>query len=146
MLHQMLHQGYSDRMIRMHIIKARGESGDSLLERENNTTFESRITYYPAFQNIRRILQELQILLARDKEHKKVFLEALIVGFRNGKSLEALNHARRVLVKYVIIQLQLTFLQQKHMGKYLKFKVLIDYFNSIMTIVNTDLLEKKNRM
>ena len=34
------------------------------------------------------ILQELQILLAPDKEHKKVFSEVPIVGFRNGKSLK----------------------------------------------------------
>ena len=35
----------------------------------------------------------------------------------------ALNHVGRVLVKCVIIQLQLTVLQQKHVGKYLKFQV-----------------------
>ena len=46
------------------------------------------ITYYPAFQNVRSILEELQILLAPDKEHKKVFPEVPIVGFRNGKSLK----------------------------------------------------------
>ena len=33
-------------------------------------------------------LEELQILLAPDKEHKKVFPEVPIVGFRNGKSLK----------------------------------------------------------
>ena len=39
------------------------------------------------FQNVRRILEELQILLAPDKEQKKVFPEVPIVGFLNGKSL-----------------------------------------------------------
>ena len=33
-------------------------------------------------------MEELQILLARDKEHKKSFPEVPIVGFRNGKSLK----------------------------------------------------------
>ena len=33
-------------------------------------------------------MEELQILLAPDKEHKKVFPEVPIVGFRNGKTLK----------------------------------------------------------
>ena len=45
------------------------------------------MTYYPAFQNVRSILEEFEILLAPDNEHK-VFPEAPIVGFRNGKSLK----------------------------------------------------------
>ena len=32
----------------------------------------SDITYYPVFQNVRNILQELHILLTPDKEHKKI--------------------------------------------------------------------------
>ena len=79
-------------MVRTQILKARGESRDSLLERENTRTSESKltfnITYYPAFQNVRSMLEELRILLAPDKEHNKVFLEVPIVGFRNGKSLK----------------------------------------------------------
>ena len=88
----LMERGYSERMVRTQILKARGESRDSLLERGNTRTSESKltfnITYYPAFQNVRSILQELQILLAPDKEHKKVFSEVPIVGFRNGKSLK----------------------------------------------------------
>ena len=45
-------------------------------------------TYYPVFQNIRNTLQELYLLLAPDKEHKKVFPDVPVVGFRNGKSLK----------------------------------------------------------
>ena len=79
-------------MVRTQILKVRGVSKDSLLERENIRTSESKstfnITYYPEFQNVRSILQELQILLAPDKEHKKVFSEVPIVRFRNGKSLK----------------------------------------------------------
>ena len=66
--------------------------GDSLLEQGNTKISDSKltfnITYYPAFQNIRSILVELQILLAPDKEHKKVFPEVPIVRFRSGKSLK----------------------------------------------------------
>ena len=53
---------------------------------QNKLTFN--ITYYPVFQNVRNILQELHILLTPDKEHKKVFQDIPIVGFRNGKSLK----------------------------------------------------------
>ena len=55
-------------------------------QEENKLTFN--ITYYPEFQNTKTILEELQILLAPDKEHQKVFPNAPIVGFRNGKSLK----------------------------------------------------------
>ena len=77
-----MERDYSERMARTQILKARGESRDSLLERGNtktNTKLTFNITYYPAFQNVRSILEELQILLAPDKEHKKVFPEVPIV-------------------------------------------------------------------
>ena len=120
----LMERGYSERMVRTQILKARGVSRNSLLERENTKTSESKltfnITYYPEFQNVRSILEELLILQAPDKEHKKVFSKFPIVGFRNGKSLkgylvraaqryqrwtmlEALNHVGRVLVKCVTI-------------------------------------------
>ena len=97
-----MERGYSERMVRTQILKARDEFRDSLLERGNTKTSESNltfnITYYPAFQNIRSILEELQILLAPDKEHKKVFPEVSIVGFQNGKSFKDYQ-VREVLPK-----------------------------------------------
>ena len=48
-------------------------------------------TYYPVFQNVRNILQELHIILTPDQEHKKVFQDIPVVGFRNGKSLRSLG-------------------------------------------------------
>ena len=88
----LIKRGYIERMVRPQILKARGESRDSLLERENTKTSESKltfnITYYPASQNVRSILEELQILLVPDKEHNKIFPEIPIVRFRNGKSLK----------------------------------------------------------
>ena len=39
-------------------------------------------------QNIRDILEELHLLLAPDKEHKKVFPNIHVVGFHNGKSFK----------------------------------------------------------
>ena len=57
-------------MVRKQLLRAT----ESLLEKvksesdQNKLTFN--ITYYPVFQNVRNILQELKILLKPDKEHK----------------------------------------------------------------------------
>ena len=137
----LIERGYSERMVRTQILKARGESRDGFLERGNTKTSDSKlpfsITYYPAFQNVRSILEELQILLAPDKEHKKVFPKVTIVGFRNDKSLkdylvraalpttgnagnsEPCGKGNCQVCDHIII----TLLQQKYVGKYLKFKV-----------------------
>ena len=68
-----MERGYSERMVRMQILKARDESRDNL-EQRNTKTSDSKltfnITYYPVFHNVRHILEELQILLAPDKEQK----------------------------------------------------------------------------
>ena len=53
---------------------------------EQKLTFS--ITYYPAFQNVRSIMEELHILLTPNKEQKKVFPNVLVIGFRNGMSLK----------------------------------------------------------
>ena len=79
-------------MIRKQILRAREHLRKDLLEREKTETSEPKltfnITFYLVFQNIRNILQELHFLLALDKEHKKVFPDVPVVGFRNGKSLK----------------------------------------------------------
>ena len=79
-------------MIRKQVLRARRHSRKDPLEREKAETSELKltfnITYYPVFQNIINILQELYLLLAPDKEHKKVFTNVPVVGFRNGKSLK----------------------------------------------------------
>ena len=118
----LMERGYSERMVWTQILKRRGESRDTLLERANSRTSESKltfnITHYPAFQNVRSTVEELQILLAPDKEYKKVFPSFLIVEFQIGKSLKdylmrtalpkmnnsgaPLNYLRKVLVKCVI--------------------------------------------
>ena len=58
-----MERGYSETMARMQILTARGESRDNFFERGNTKNSESKltfnITYYPAFQNVKNILQEL---------------------------------------------------------------------------------------
>ena len=81
-------------MVRSQKLKTRGESRDSLLEQVNTITSDSKltfnITYDPAFQNTRSILQELlqEIFLVPDKERKNVFPEVPMTGFCNGKNIK----------------------------------------------------------
>ena len=88
----LMERGYNGKLIRKQILRARENSRKDFLEREKTETFEPKLTfniiYHPFFQNIRNTLQELHLLLAPDKEHKKVFPDAPVVGFRNGKSLK----------------------------------------------------------
>lgn len=55
-------------------------------------TFEqkllSNITYYPTFQNVRDILQELRLISAPAEEYEKVFLYATVKGYHNGTGIK----------------------------------------------------------
>ena len=81
-------KSYSEKMARKQILQAHKQSRESLLQNvkseydQENLAFD--ITYYLVFQNVRKILQDLLILLTSDKEHKKVFQGILVVGFRSG--------------------------------------------------------------
>ena len=52
----------------------------------NEPKLAFNITYHPAFQNVRAIMEEIQILLAPTKVHKKVFPNVSVIGFRKGKT------------------------------------------------------------
>ena len=58
------------------------------------------ITYLLVFQNVRNILQKLNLLLANNKEHNKVFPDVPAVGIRNCKSLKDYL-VRAVLIKII---------------------------------------------
>ena len=53
---------------------------------EKKLTFN--ITYNPASQNTKSIMEELHILLTHNKEHRKIFPDVSVVGFWTGKSLK----------------------------------------------------------
>ena len=78
----MIERGYSERMVKTQILKARRESSDSLLKRGNTRTSES---------NVKSILEELQVLLT--KEQKKCLPE--VSGFflfnSNSEMVEAIR-------------------------------------------------------
>ena len=46
------------------------------------------ITYHPVFWNIRKILEELHVILASDDGHKKVFPDVPMIGFKINKNLK----------------------------------------------------------
>ena len=108
-----LHErGYSERVARQEISKAQKISRNELLEKGRNhqeeikLTFDIKyypafwktfnITYYPAFWKTKTVLAELQILLAPDKEHQKVFRNVPIAGLHNGNSLK--DHLVRISI------------------------------------------------
>ena len=90
--HWLHERGYNERVVRQEILKARKIPRNELLEKERSQPEENKLTfnikYYPAFLNIKTILEELQILLAPDKENRKVCPNVPIVGLCNGKSLK----------------------------------------------------------
>ena len=91
----LMERGYNEKMVRNQILRAREHSRNDLLEREKQQMSEQKltfnITYYPAFQNVRAIMEELCILLTPNKENKKVFPNVPVIGFRNGKSMKDLK-------------------------------------------------------
>ena len=54
----------------------------------NDDRITFNIKYYLVFKNIRNILEELHILLAPVEQHRKVFIDIPVIGFKNAKSLK----------------------------------------------------------
>ena len=89
----LLERGYSETMERKETLRARAIPRDALLEKVNNQEKQNRITfnitYYPVFRNVRKILEELHVILASDDGHKKVFPDVPMTDFKNIKNLKA---------------------------------------------------------
>ena len=88
----LMERGYNEKTIRKQILSTTEHSRNDLLEKEKQQMSEKKltfnITYYPAFQNVRSIMEELHILLIPNKERKKVFPDVPVLGFGDGKSLK----------------------------------------------------------
>ena len=99
----LIERGYSEREVRKQILMARGFSRDSLLDRENIRDEQNKITfnltYYPVFQNVKKILAELHLLLTPDVAHKAGFTNVPIIGFKNDRSLK--DHLVRAVLPKV---------------------------------------------
>ena len=85
-------RGYSDKMVRKEILKARKFKRVDLLNKsksENNkNNLVLNITYHPLFAKLKNILSCIHLLLTPDKEHQRVFDKVPMIGFRRGKSLK----------------------------------------------------------
>ena len=65
---------------------------------ERNVIIKKKMN--PAFQSTKTIQEELQILLAPDKEHQKVFPNVPVVGFSNGENKNEKRKFRNCLTSY----------------------------------------------
>ena len=85
-----LERGYSEREVRKQILG--GFSRDSLLDRENIREEQNKtafnLTYYPVFQNVKKISTELHLLLTPDFADKAVFTNVSIIGFKMTRVLK----------------------------------------------------------
>ena len=70
----LMERDYHEEIMSNKILRGREHSRNHLLEREKPQMSEQKltfnITYYPAFQNVRTIMEELHILLTPNKAHK----------------------------------------------------------------------------
>ena len=79
-------------MVRKEILWARATPRDALLEnvinqkKQNKITFN--ITYHPVFRNVRKILEELHVILASDDGNKKVFPDVPMIDIKSNKNLK----------------------------------------------------------
>ena len=98
----LIERNYSQREIRKQILRARGFSRDTLLDRENTREEQNKITfnltYYPVLQNLLKFLTELHLLLTPDVAHKAVFTNVPIIGSKHDRSLKD-HHVWAVLPK-----------------------------------------------
>ena len=89
----LLEKGCSEKMARKEILRARALPRDALLEKVNNQEKQNKITfnvtYHLVFRDVRKILEELHVILASDDGHKKVFPDVPVIGFKIIKNFEA---------------------------------------------------------
>ena len=89
----LLERGYSEKMVPKETLWARPIPRDALLEKVNNQEKQNKITfnitYHPVFRDVRKILEELHVILASDDGHMKVFPDVPIIYFKINKNLKA---------------------------------------------------------
>ena len=85
-------RGYSDKLVRQQILKARTHKRKDLLnnmkDKRNDYQLVFNITYHPNFSKLKDTMSFLHLLLTPDQEHQKVFHKVPIIAFRRAKSLK----------------------------------------------------------
>ena len=89
----LLERGYSSKLVRKEILRARKIPRHELLDKKKNQRNDSKLTfnvmYYPVFRHLKSQLKELHVILACDEDHKKVFPEEPIIAFKHNKNLKS---------------------------------------------------------
>ena len=88
-----MERGYSSKLVRKEILRARQIPRNGLLDKKKSQRNDSKltfnVTYYLVFRHLKSQLKELHVILACDEDHKKVFPEVPIFGFKNSKNLKS---------------------------------------------------------
>ena len=75
---------------------------EDFLNQDSETNGRNKLvfnfTYISAYSRLENILSNINLLLAQDPQHCKVFSEVPIVGFKRGKSLKDLSVRAKVPV------------------------------------------------
>ena len=84
----LLERGYSFKLVRKEIRRARKIPNNELLDKEKSQGNCSKLTfnfkYYPVFRHLKSQLRELHVTLAYDEDNKKV----PVIGLKNNKNLK----------------------------------------------------------
>ena len=79
-------------MVSKELLRARAILRDVPLKKVNNQGKQNKITfhirYHLVFRDVRKILEELHVILAPDDGHKKVFPDVPLIGLKNNKKLK----------------------------------------------------------
>ena len=77
----LLDRGYSDKLVRGQILKARKFKRNELLNRERLDKKDPKlvlnITYHPSFFKLKNVLKEIHLLLTLDEKHRSTFPDVL---------------------------------------------------------------------
>ena len=85
-------RGYSDKLVRQQILKARKQKRKDLLnnmkDKRNDYKLVFNITYHPNFSNLKDTMSFLHLLLTPDQEHQQVFHKYFHYWFPKSKKFE----------------------------------------------------------
>ena len=99
--------GSNEKLVRQQILKARKYRRTELLhsQREgiNKNKLVFNITYCPIFSKLKNILFKTHLLLTPGREHRKVFENAAIIGFKKGNSFKDILMRAKVPHLWIII-------------------------------------------
>lgn len=87
----LLPRGYSDKLARTHILRARKFKRDDLLDQVRKKDSSRKLVLnltYPSYSKVKNILQNIHILLAPNQEHRDVYPSPPILDFKRGKNLK----------------------------------------------------------